>query len=450
MIDAQAACDARAPRAVTRQDAAPVTVLHPCHRLAGRVARGGQRHGIEPARGQVAADGRQRAVPGGLQRAGEQRAKRRRIDQAAHARRTRDAAGDKPKAPARHPRGQISRIDPEDVVDLQRLPVVPKAAHRVAETARASGEVCGDDPARGHAGQDAGREGGVARDEMAQEPDLIGRARAAAAQNNRKIWNGQWFARGTIGHAPGVMIGRTGIVRHPGERTRASVSWPDKRAGVHTVTTGLTQGTPSPCPPVPVSQCPLVPLSRCPPSPVPVSPVPRPRVPRPVRSCCANRANRDKLDHEVPIMFNVSTLTAVVLVLGVLGRPRSDVIAREVAVYKTPTCGCCAKWASMLGKAGFDVTLTDMAQPELQQLKTAKGVPEPVRSCHTAVIDGYVVEGHVPVDVIQKMLKERPKTTGIAVAGMPAGSPGMESPHPVAYDVLTFERDGKTTVYAKK
>lgn len=149
-------------------------------------------------------------------------------------------------------------------------------------------------------------------------------------------------------------------------------------------------------------------------------------------------------------MFKVSTLTAVVLALGVSAGHGQTSSAVKVAVYKTPTCGCCAKWASMLGKAGFDVTITDMGQPELQQLKTAKGVPEPVRSCHTAVIDGYVVEGHVPIDVIQKMLKERPKTTGIAVAGMPAGSPGMESPQPVAYDVLTFERDGKTTVYAKK
>lgn len=148
-------------------------------------------------------------------------------------------------------------------------------------------------------------------------------------------------------------------------------------------------------------------------------------------------------------MFKVSTLTAVVLALGVSVGHGQTSAPVKVAVYKTPTCGCCAKWASMLGKAGFDVAITDMPQAELQQLKTAKGVPEPIRTCHTAVVAGYVVEGHVPVDVIQKMLKEKPKTAGIGVAGMPAGSPGMESPNPVAYDVLTFERDGKTAVYAK-
>jgi hypothetical protein len=76
-------------------------------------------------------------------------------------------------------------------------------------------------------------------------------------------------------------------------------------------------------------------------------------------------------------------------------------------------------------------------------------VPEALRSCHTAVVDGYLVEGHVPAAAIKRLLSERPKIAGIAVPGMPAGSPGMESQDPEAYDVIAFDRSGKTTVFAK-
>jgi len=120
-----------------------------------------------------------------------------------------------------------------------------------------------------------------------------------------------------------------------------------------------------------------------------------------------------------------------------------------IAVYKTPTCGCCTKWVDHMKAAGFAPTVTDL--PELSAIKARVGVPPNLQSCHTATVDGYVVEGHVPADVVRQLLKERPKVTGIAVPGMPMGSPGMEQGGlKDPYDVLTFNVAGKTTVYAKR
>ncbi len=121
-----------------------------------------------------------------------------------------------------------------------------------------------------------------------------------------------------------------------------------------------------------------------------------------------------------------------------------------VSVYKTPTCGCCSKWVDHMKKAGFQVSVTDMPQQSLDNVKAKHKVPAAVHSCHTAVVEGYVVEGHVPPTEVKRLLKEKQKVTGIAVPGMPIGSPGMESPgmtaHP--YDVLSFDAQGKTKVFA--
>jgi hypothetical protein len=141
-----------------------------------------------------------------------------------------------------------------------------------------------------------------------------------------------------------------------------------------------------------------------------------------------------------------------VLTLGLLMAATSagfGQAATPVTMYKQVGCGCCSIWAEHLRKAGFKVSSMEM--PDLDRIKTAYGVPRAVQTCHTAVIDGYVVEGHVPVDAIQKLLKERPRIAGIGVAGMPIGSPGMESgSRKDAYDVVAFDRDGKTSVYLKK
>ena len=117
-----------------------------------------------------------------------------------------------------------------------------------------------------------------------------------------------------------------------------------------------------------------------------------------------------------------------------------------VSVYKTPTCGCCKKWVEHLKANGFSVETTDL--PDVRPIKTANGVPAQLQSCHTALVDGYVVEGHVPAEDLRRLLEERPDVLGIAVPKMPVGSPGMEGPHPVPYEVLSFDAQGKTRTFA--
>ena len=119
-----------------------------------------------------------------------------------------------------------------------------------------------------------------------------------------------------------------------------------------------------------------------------------------------------------------------------------------VEVYKSPTCGCCSKWVDHLRSHGFEVHATHT--DKVDELKTKHGVPRQARSCHTALVGGYVVEGHVPAADVQRLLKERPAIIGIAVSGMPIGSPGMEVPgvKPQAFNVIAFAKDGSTRVFA--
>lgn len=109
-----------------------------------------------------------------------------------------------------------------------------------------------------------------------------------------------------------------------------------------------------------------------------------------------------------------------------------------VTVYKDPACGCCGAWSDHIAKAGFPVKIVESST--LEKFKAAQGVPPALQSCHTALVGGYVLEGHVPAEAIMKLLAERPAIKGLAVPGMPAGSPGMEMPGvaPEAYDVMTF------------
>jgi len=117
-----------------------------------------------------------------------------------------------------------------------------------------------------------------------------------------------------------------------------------------------------------------------------------------------------------------------------------------VQVFKDATCGCCAVWIEHLRRNGFAPTSENVA--DLQAVKEVNKIPAQARSCHTALVGGYVVEGHVPAAEIQRLLREKPKVAGLAVAGMPIGSPGMEGPNSRPYDVLTFDKAGKTAVYS--
>lgn len=120
--------------------------------------------------------------------------------------------------------------------------------------------------------------------------------------------------------------------------------------------------------------------------------------------------------------------------------------ATPILVYASPSCGCCDKWMKHLEANGFLVSKELVS--DVTPLKQKYGVPQDLRSCHTAIVDGYVIEGHVPADVIRKMLADRPAFAGLAVPGMPNGAPGMEGATTDRYDVISFTRTGETKVYA--
>jgi hypothetical protein len=119
--------------------------------------------------------------------------------------------------------------------------------------------------------------------------------------------------------------------------------------------------------------------------------------------------------------------------------------ADEVTVYKVATCGCCSKWVEHLKANGFKVVVHEVGDTAEYQKKY--GVPVALRSCHTALVGGYTIEGHVPAADIQRLLKDRPNAKGLAVPGMPLGSPGMEASRKDRFQVILFTADGKTSVY---
>jgi hypothetical protein len=119
---------------------------------------------------------------------------------------------------------------------------------------------------------------------------------------------------------------------------------------------------------------------------------------------------------------------------------------REATVYKDPNCGCCSGWVTHLRENGFSVT--EVKVDNIESYKEKYGVPANLGSCHTAVINGYVVEGHVPAADIIKLLEQHPDVAGLTVPGMPVGSPGMEvGDRKDPYDVLMINRDGSTSVF---
>jgi hypothetical protein len=127
----------------------------------------------------------------------------------------------------------------------------------------------------------------------------------------------------------------------------------------------------------------------------------------------------------------------------------ADLAPQRMTVYKSPTCGCCGDWIKHVKAAGFDVVAinVDVVEP----YKKKHGVPLDLASCHTGLIGEYAFEGHVPADLIKRFLKSPPKgARGLAVPGMPVGSPGMEAgSRKDPYDVIVFDKTGKRSVYAK-
>ena len=125
--------------------------------------------------------------------------------------------------------------------------------------------------------------------------------------------------------------------------------------------------------------------------------------------------------------------------------------AQLVTLYKNPSCACCAEWADHLRENGFQVEIKE-AGWDLMQIKSEHGVAPQLASCHTALVGDYVLEGHVPADVIRTLLSEQPRIRGLAVPGMPAGVPGMPDAGPDRdpYEILAIQADGGTELYATR
>ena len=127
--------------------------------------------------------------------------------------------------------------------------------------------------------------------------------------------------------------------------------------------------------------------------------------------------------------------------LLVLQRYPAAAAPSAILVHKDPNCGCCSGWVHHLKDAGFAVTVEETT--DLEPVKTRLGVPADLAACHTAEVDGYVLEGHVPAAAVRRLLDKRPTAIGLAVPGMPVGSPGMEGGVPQRYDVVVFGANGR-------
>lgn len=140
---------------------------------------------------------------------------------------------------------------------------------------------------------------------------------------------------------------------------------------------------------------------------------------------------------------NPLLLIATLLLLIPVGSHAGE----PITVYKSPTCGCCGAWIKHMERNGFEVTTYD--SDKMSEVKQMLGVKPEHASCHTAEIGGYLIEGHVPAKDIRRLLSERPKVAGLAVPGMPMGSPGMEGKYSEPYQVITFDKQGNTTTFSR-
>lgn len=150
-----------------------------------------------------------------------------------------------------------------------------------------------------------------------------------------------------------------------------------------------------------------------------------------------------------PLAIAAVALAGIAGAWAVLPATEAEAAPVAITVYKSPTCGCCHEWIEHMEENGFVVTAIDTER--VNEVKDREGAPAQLASCHTSVVDGYTVEGHVPADVIRKMLAERPEVEGLGVRGMPVGSPGMEQGwKKEPYAVLSFDERGQTSVFARK
>ena len=173
----------------------------------------------------------------------------------------------------------------------------------------------------------------------------------------------------------------------------------------------------------------------------------------PSSSSAESQARRDFLRGAVAVaggLLSLSPLEAL-SALSQPAKPKAagQAIPRAITIYKDPNCGCCKEWVKHVKAAGFTPTVHDT--PDMPTVRTSMGVPSSLQSCHTARVGNYTIEGHVPADLIERILREKPVAAGLAVPGMVVGSPGMEvGAQKDKYDVMIFEKSGKSRVYASR
>jgi hypothetical protein len=143
---------------------------------------------------------------------------------------------------------------------------------------------------------------------------------------------------------------------------------------------------------------------------------------------------------------NLASALGAVFAFGLLSHAHAQYALPTVTSYKSPTCGCCGEWEKHMRANGFKVTAKNVS--DMTSLKRTYGVPQSLSSCHTARVGDYLIEGHVPAEDVKRLVRERPKVAGIAVPGMPMGSPGMEQGAPVPYATIAFGTSG-TSVFAR-
>ncbi len=156
--------------------------------------------------------------------------------------------------------------------------------------------------------------------------------------------------------------------------------------------------------------------------------------------CC--KKGKKKFNWKIP-----AASIAVILLVAVVFASNTSA-EHDALVYKTPDCGCCDIHASYM-QGDFNVETKDITQREMYNLKEDKGIPSDVYSCHTSIIEGYIVEGHMPMEVIEKLLEEQPDIVGIALPDMPSGSPGMPGQKTEEWTIYAINEDGSYEEYMR-
>jgi len=162
----------------------------------------------------------------------------------------------------------------------------------------------------------------------------------------------------------------------------------------------------------------------------------------------ANLLKREIRLKSIPLLCLLAAFTQTACAEGSVWDKPTPALGgpKEMTVYRSPTCGCCEKWIAHMQKQGF--TVKDILSEDMDAVKQKLGIPPNLQSCHTAVVDGYVVEGHVPAGDVKKLLKTKPQAAGLAAPGMPAGSPGMEMGGGKAnFPVLLFDKKGNAGTF---